>query len=74
MNKQVLGIDTSNYRTSAAVYETETGVWQNRGRLLDVPEGGIGLRQSEAVFQHTVHLHKMIAALPSNQQIGRAHV
>ena len=69
MNKQVLGIDTSNYRTSAAVYETETGVWQNRGRLLDVPEGGIGLRQSEAVFQHTVHLHKMIAALPSNQPL-----
>ena len=65
MNKPTLGIDTSNYRTSAAVYDAETGAYQNRGRLLDVPAGAIGLRQSEALFQHTVRLHEMVSALPS---------
>lgn len=64
MRNPVLGIDTSNYRTSAAVYDPESGVYQNRGRLLDVPEGAIGLRQSEALFQHTVRLHTLIAGLP----------
>ncbi|MGE4548798.1 MAG: DNA-binding protein [Intestinibacillus sp.] len=59
-----LGVDTSNYRTSAAFFDAETGVWHNEGRLLDVPEGSIGLRQSEALFQHTLHLHEMIARLP----------
>ncbi|MDY3618517.1 DNA-binding protein [Agathobaculum sp.] len=59
-----LGIDTSNYRTSAAVYDPVSGVWQNEGSLLDVPEGAIGLRQSDALFQHTVRLHEKIEALP----------
>lgn len=59
-----LGIDTSNYRTSAALIDAETGSWQNEGRLLDVPEGTIGLRQSEALFQHTLHLSEMIRQLP----------
>ena len=29
-----------------------------RGGLLTVPEGAIGLRQSDALFQHTVRLHE----------------
>ena len=65
MKRYYLGIDTSNYRTSAALYAPEDGSWENRGRLLDVPEGTIGLRQSDAVFQHSLHLHEMIAALPA---------
>ena len=64
MPERFLGIDTSNYRTSAAVYNAETGEWVNRGGLLTVPEGAIGLRQSDALFQHTVRLHEKIEALP----------
>lgn len=64
MDNAVLGIDTSNYRTSAAVYDPSAGEWQNCGRLLDVPQGAIGLRQSEALFQHTLHLHEQIEKLP----------
>lgn len=58
------GIDTSNYRTSAALYDSENKTWQNSGCLLEVPEGRIGLRQSDALFQHTLHLTERIADLP----------
>ena len=64
MRNPVLGIDTSNYRTSAAAYDPETGEYQNCGRLLDVPAGAIGLRQSDALFQHTLHLHEQVGRLP----------
>ena len=47
----VLGIDTSNYTTSAAVLRDDhTGV--NAGKLLEVKKGELGLRQSDALFQH----------------------
>ena len=58
------GVDTSNYRTSAALFDSTSRNWQNSGRLLEVPEGRIGLRQSDALFQHTLHLPQRIAALP----------
>ena len=67
MPERFLGIDTSNYRTSAAVYDAGSGEWCNRGSLLTVPEGAIGLRQSDALFQHTVHLHEKIEALPQGE-------
>ena len=67
MPERFLGIDTSNYRTSAAIYNAETGEWVNRGGLLTVPEGAIGLRQSDALFQHTVRLHEKIGSLPSGE-------
>ena len=57
------GIDTSNYRTSAALFDSETMQWENSGRLLEVPEGRIGLRQSDALFQHVLHLPARIDAL-----------
>ncbi|MGN1014872.1 MAG: DNA-binding protein [Butyricicoccus sp.] len=60
-----LGIDTSNYRTSAAIFDSDTHAWHNAGRLLDVPEGRIGLRQSDALFQHTLHLPERIQELPA---------
>lgn len=57
-----LGIDTSNYTTSAAVYrDNNTGL--NASRLLDVPEGALGLRQSDALFQHVRRLPDQIAVL-----------
>ena len=46
-----LGIDTSNYTTSAAVCRAD-GTGANAGKLLAVKEGELGLRQSEALFQH----------------------
>lgn len=50
-----LGIDTSNYTTSAAVLDNRGQlVWEKR-RLLDVPAGKRGLRQAEAFFQHVRH-------------------
>ncbi len=48
-----LGIDTSNYTTSAALLNTETGAVVNSKRLLPVALGQKGLRQSDALFLHT---------------------
>lgn len=56
-----LGLDSSNYTTSAAVFDGAGG--KNRGRLLDVPEGALGLRQSDALFQHVKRFPDMLAAL-----------
>ena len=56
-----LGIDTSNYTTSVALFDGVSGY--NLGRLLDVPEGALGLRQSDALFQHVKHLPEIFAAL-----------
>ena len=50
----VLGLDTSNYTTSVAVFDGSEG--HNEGRLLDVRPGELGLRQSDALFQHVKRL------------------
>ena len=57
-----LGIDTSNYTTSAAIFDTENGMKQVK-RLLPVKSGECGLRQSDAVFHHTRQLPDMIEQL-----------
>lgn len=57
----VLGIDTSNYTTSAAIWENGA-VTQNK-MLLPVKVGELGLRQSDAVFHHVVQLPKVLSAL-----------
>lgn len=54
-----LGIDTSNYTTSAAIY-SEGLVIQNK-KLLPVKEGAAGLRQSDAVFHHTMQMPEIIS-------------
>lgn len=51
----VLGIDTSCYRTSLAI-AGDGAICADERRLLQVPPGGRGLRQSEALFQHVGHL------------------
>lgn len=48
----VIGFDTSNYRTSAAVVTLDGEILADYRELLPVPEGERGLRQSEAVFAH----------------------
>lgn len=57
------GVDTSNYRTSAALFSSDTGEFKNSGRILSVPSGTIGLRQSEALFQHVLTLPEMVKGL-----------
>lgn len=56
-----LGIDTSNYKTSVAVYEPESdSIIADERRFLTVKEGELGLRQSEALFQHVKELPALI--------------
>ena len=64
-----LGFDTSNYTTSAAVFGC--GMAGNRGKLLTVPEGALGLRQSDALFQHVKRLHLMVEQLRTDGFLGR---
>ena len=53
MRRLVLGLDTSNYTTSVAVTDAETGeILADERILLTVKPGGKGLRQSDALFQH----------------------
>ena len=47
-----IGVDTSNYTTSAAAVGEDGGVIANVKRLLPVAPGERGLRQSDAVFAH----------------------
>lgn len=64
----VLGLDTSNYTTSAAVFDGEEG--RNQGRLLEVRPGELGLRQSDALFQHVKHLPEVVSALVGEEGPG----
>ena len=57
----VLGLDTSNYTTSAALFDGARG--NNIGRLLDVRPGELGLRQSDALFQHVKRLPELLEQL-----------
>ncbi len=58
-----LGIDTSNYTTSLALYNCETKEIISKKKLLPVKPGEKGIRQSDAVFHHTVQLPELITEL-----------
>ncbi len=58
-----VGIDTSNYTTSVAVFDGEKII--QKKKLLTVKKGERGLRQSDALFQHTVNLPVLISELKS---------
>ena len=58
MSITVLGLDTSNYRTSAALVDEDGTVLMNYRKLLPVPSGERGLRQNEAVFAHLRQLNE----------------
>lgn len=58
-----LGIDTSNYTTSTAIFDSNTGKFFQQKRLLPVKPGELGLRQSDAVFHHTAQLHLLFSEL-----------
>ena len=59
-NKLFLGIDTSNYTTSAAICDGEGRIVLNLKKLLPVKEGERGLRQSDALFAHTKNLPEIM--------------
>lgn len=56
-----LGFDTSNYTTSVALFNGNDIVQVKK--LLQVKAGERGLRQSDAVFQHTVNMPEILAEL-----------
>ncbi|MBQ8000676.1 MAG: peptidase M22 [Ruminococcus sp.] len=59
----VLGIDTSNYTTSCALYDSDTNTVLQYKQLLPVKQGECGIRQSDAVFHHTRQLPELIKQL-----------
>ncbi len=61
--KYFLGIDTSNYTTSIALCGEDGRIYANCKKLLPVKEGEKGLRQSDALFAHTVNLPEVAAAV-----------
>ena len=62
-----LGLDTSCYTTSAALCGENCPPRQER-RLLPVPKGERGLRQSEAVFAHVRQLPQVLLPLLAENQ------
>lgn len=73
-----LGVDTSNYATSLAVVDATSGeVVCAKKRLLPVPDGQKGLRQSDAVFYHTQALPQLLGELSATcdfKQVSTAGV
>jgi N6-L-threonylcarbamoyladenine synthase len=69
-----LGFDTSNYTTSVALYDDETGRLQPCGRLLPVEKGQRGLRQSDALFHHVKQLPTLLEQLPKGEKISAVGV
>lgn len=65
----VIGIDTSNYTTSIAFYNGSNGV--NYSKLLSVKQGELGLRQSDAVFQHIKSLPELSGRLFSDASVQK---
>ncbi|MCI9552584.1 MAG: peptidase M22 [Acutalibacter sp.] len=64
-----LGIDTSNYTTSAALCQNGS-ITENRKLPLPVAPGSRGLRQSDAVFHHTRQLPQLLWELLPQQDLG----
>lgn len=57
---KILGLDTSNYTTSAAVLDTDSMTVVQSKKLLPVKFGEKGIRQSDAVFHHTRQLPEVL--------------
>lgn len=58
-----LGLDTSNYTTSCALYDPHEGRLAEQRRPLPVEKGQRGLRQNDAVFLHNAALPKLLSSL-----------
>ncbi|AMA72518.1 N6-L-threonylcarbamoyladenine synthase [Aneurinibacillus thermoaerophilus] len=55
----VLGVDTSNYRTSLCLVDMQGRIVAEQKELLSVEAGERGLKQSEALFQHVKRLPEL---------------
>ncbi len=62
MTDVVLGLDTSNYRTSLAAVDLNGHILLNERELLPVAQGERGLRQSDAVYLHLKQIKGMETA------------
>ncbi|MFI3251219.1 MAG: DNA-binding protein [Eubacteriales bacterium] len=58
----ILGLDTSNYTTSVALIDGERV--HSITKLLPVPKGTLGLRQSDALFHHIKALPDLVKGIP----------
>ena len=63
-----LGLDTSNYTTSAAKYDPESSTVCHSRKLLPVKEGELGLRQSDALFHHVRQLPEVLGSLLEGEE------
>lgn len=70
MPELYLGIDTSNYKTSAAVTDENNRIVYAKSEFLEVPEGKRGLRQSEAFFRHSCRLPSYIDNICSKVDVS----
>lgn len=66
-----LGVDTSNYTTSLAVADLGEMTAVQSKKLLPVAEGSLGLRQSDAVFHHTVQLPVLFDNLSAECELSQ---
>ena len=62
-----LGIDTSNYTTSVAVFDN--GKVVHSRKLLPVKDNAVGLRQSDAVFLHTKQFSEVLEGIEMPKSI-----
>ena len=69
MSRYTLGVDTSNYATSLAVFDTAGEVVCAKKRFLPVKAGQLGLRQSDALFHHTAALPEMLQELAQTKKL-----
>lgn len=61
-----IGIDTSNYTTSVALYDNLNRSVINKRKLLEIKQGKVGIRQSEAVFLHVNQISDLIKEVISD--------
>ena len=64
-----LGIDTSNYTTSVALFDSETKTVISKKKLLPVKPGERGIRQSDAVFHHTQQIRELLLDFESLEKV-----
>ena len=70
-NPVAVGIDTSNYTTSVCAVDDSGHVVFEERRLLRVPDGGRGLMQSAALFQHISNLPGQLEKLAEGLTASR---
>lgn len=60
---EFLGVDTSNYTTSSAIFDSDSREIFQKKKLLPVKSGECGLRQSDAVFHHVKQFSEICSSL-----------